>query len=143
MALKRRNRADAAFSMASMTDIIFLLLLFFVISSTMTTPNDIQVNLPESSAKTSTKQVIARVSIDKGGNYFLATNDKDVQPISPDQLEPRIMQVVSQDTANTYVALYADQDIAYKEVVRILDIANKNKLKLVIATKPLPTKNTE
>lgn len=143
MALKRRNKADAAFSMASMTDIIFLLLLFFVISSTMTSPNDIQVNLPESGANTSTKQVVARVSIDKSGNYFLATNEQDAQPISPEQLEPQIMQIVSKDTANTYVALYADQDIAYKEVVRVLDIANKNKLKLVIATKPSPVKKTE
>ncbi|MGC3978313.1 MAG: biopolymer transporter ExbD [Paludibacteraceae bacterium] len=143
MALKRRNRAEAAFSMASMTDIIFLLLLFFVISSTMTTPNDIQVNLPESSAKTSTKQVIARVSIDKSGNYFLATDDKDVQPIAPELLESQIMQIVAKDMANTYVALYADQDIAYKEVVRVLDIANKNKLKLVIATKPQPLQKSD
>lgn len=141
MALKRRNRADAAFSMASMTDIIFLLLLFFVISSTMTTPNDISVNLPESSANKSTKQVVARVSIDKTGNYFLAHGDQDVQPISVEQLEPQILQIVSQDTLNTYIALYADQDIAYKQVVKVLDIANKNKLKLVIATKPSP--NTE
>ncbi len=141
MALKRRNKADAAFSMASMTDIIFLLLLFFVISSTMTTPNDISVNLPESSANKSTKQVVARISIDKTGNYFLATGDQEVQPISVEQLEPQILQVVSQDTANTYIALYADQDIAYKQVVKVLDIANKNKLKLVIATKSSP--NTE
>lgn len=143
MALKRRNKADAAFSMASMTDIIFLLLLFFVISSTMTSPNDIQVNLPESGAKSSTKQVVARVSIDKSGNYFLATQEQDAQPVSVDQLEPQIMQIVANDTANTYLALYADQDIAYKEVVRVLDIANKNKLKLVIATKPSPNKNAE
>lgn len=141
MALKRRNKVDAAFSMASMTDIIFLLLLFFVISSTMTTPNDISVNLPESSANKSTKQIVARISIDKTGNYFLATGDQEVQPISVEQLEPQILQVVSQDTANTYIALYADQDIAYKQVVKVLDIANKNKLKLVIATKSSP--NTE
>ena len=143
MALKRRNRAEAAFSMASMTDIIFLLLLFFVISSTMTSPNDINVNLPESSASKSTKQVIARVSIDKQGNYFLATGSQEAQPIAVEQLEPQIMHVVSQDTANTFVALYADQDIAYKEVVKVLDIANRNKLKLVIATKPAPNKRTE
>lgn len=109
----------------------------------MTSPNDIQVNLPESGAKSSTKQVVARVSIDKSGNYFLATQEQDAQPVSVDQLEPQIMQIVANDTANTYLALYADQDIAYKEVVRVLDIANKNKLKLVIATKPSPNKNAE
>lgn len=109
----------------------------------MTSPNDIQVNLPESGAKSSTKQIVARVSIDKSGNYFLATPEQDVQPVAVEQLEQQIMQVVAQDTANTYVALYADQDIAYKEVVRVLDIANKNKLKLVIATKPSPNQKTE
>lgn len=135
MALKRRNRAEAGFSMSSMTDIIFLLLLFFVISSTMTTPNDISVNLPESRSEKSTKQVVARVSIDKDGNYFLASGNEDAKPVDPVMLESSILNIVRNDTANTYLALYADQDIAYKEVVRVLDIANANKLKLVIATK--------
>ena len=102
----------------------------------MTTTNDINVNLPESGAEKSVKQVVARVSIDNTGNYFLATGDNKAQPVTVEQLEPEIMNIVSRDTANTYLALYADQDIAYKEVVKVLDIANRNKLKLVIATKP-------
>ncbi|MHB9056040.1 MAG: ExbD/TolR family protein [Paludibacteraceae bacterium] len=133
MALKRRTKAEAGFSMSSMTDIIFLLLLFFVISSTMTTPNDIKINLPQSGAKTATKQVVARVSIDKDGKYYVAGDREKAIEVSPDMLELQILNLVAKDTA-TYLALYADQDIAYKEVVRVLDIANKNKLKLVIAT---------
>ena len=119
--------------MSSMTDIIFLLLLFFVISSTMTTPNDIKINLPQSGAKTATEQVVARVSIDKEGQYFLASGKEKAVQVLPDMLEQQILNIVEQDTA-TFLALYADKDIAYKEVVRVLDIANKNKLKLVIAT---------
>lgn len=119
--------------MSSMTDIIFLLLLFFVISSTMTTPNDIKINLPQSGANTATEQVVARVSIDKDGQYFLASGKEKAVQVLPEMLEQQILTIVEQDTA-TYLALYADQDIAYKEVVRVLDIANKNKLKLVIAT---------
>lgn len=119
--------------MSSMTDIIFLLLLFFVISSTMTTPNDIKINLPQSGAKTATEQVVARVSIDKDGQYFLGSGKEKAVQVLPEMLEQQILNIVAQDTA-TYLALYADQDIAYKEVVRVLDIANKNKLKLVIAT---------
>lgn len=133
MALKRRTKAEAGFSMSSMTDIIFLLLLFFVISSTMTTPNDIKVNLPQSGAKTATKQVVARVSIDKDGKYYVAGDREKAIEVSPDMLELQILNLVAKDTS-TYLALYADQDIAYKEVVRVLDIANKHKLKLVIAT---------
>lgn len=133
MALKRRTKAEAGFSMSSMTDIIFLLLLFFVISSTMTTPNDIKINLPQSGAETATKQVVARVSIDKEGKYYVAGDKEKATEVSPDMLEQQILSLVARDTA-TFLALYADQDIAYKEVVRVLDIANKNKLKLVIAT---------
>ena len=133
MAVKRRSKVESGFSMSSMTDIIFLLLLFFVISSTMTTPNDIKINLPQSGAKTATEQVVARVSIDKEGQYFLASGKEKAVQVLPDMLEQQILNIVEQDTA-TFLALYADKDIAYKEVVRVLDIANKNKLKLVIAT---------
>ena len=133
MALKRRSRLESGFPMSSMTDIIFLLLLFFVISSTMTTPNDIKINLPQSGAKTATEQVVARVSIDKEGKYYIAGNKEKAVEVSPEMLEEQIMNLISRDTA-TFLALYADQKITYKEVVRVLDIANKNKLKLVIAT---------
>lgn len=135
MALKRRSKVESGFAMSSMTDIIFLLLLFFVISSTMTTPNDIKINLPQSASETSTKQVIARVSIDKDGQYFLASGKEKAVQVLPEMLEQSIMTIVEQDTA-TFLALYADKEIAYKKVVHVLDIANKNDLKLVIATSP-------
>ena len=99
----------------------------------MTTPNDIKINLPQSGAKTATEQVVARVSIDKEGQYFLASGKEKAVQVLPEMLEQQILNIVEQDTA-TFLALYADKDIAYKEVVRVLDIANKNKLKLVIAT---------
>jgi len=122
--------------MASMTDIIFLLLLFFVISSTMSTPNDIKINLPQSKSTTTTKSIIARVSINNQGEFFVAEGNAEPQAIAPELLESFIMNLVAKDTS-TYIALYADQEIAYKEVVRVLDIANQNKIKLVIATKSI------
>jgi biopolymer transport protein ExbD len=134
MALKRRNKVEASFSMSSMTDIIFLLLIFFVISSTMSSPNDIKINLPQSKASTTTKQVIAKVSIDKDGNYFIAVGSDQPVAIAAEALEAQIMSLVAKDSS-TYIALHADQEIAYKEVVKVLDIANQHKLKLVIATK--------
>ena len=134
MGLNKRSKIDASFSMASMTDIIFLLLLFFIISSTMSSPNDIKLNLPQSKADTSTKSVIAKVSIDSTGNYFVAKGDEPAVPIAAELLEPFILDLVAQDTT-TFIALHADQNIAYKEVVKVLDIANQHKLKLVIATK--------
>ncbi len=136
MALKRRTKVEASFSMSSMTDIIFLLLIFFVISSTMSSPNDIKINLPQSKATSTTKSVIAKVSIDAQGNYFIAVGGGQPNPIASDALETEIMGLVEKDSS-TYIALHADQDIAYKEVVKVLDIANQHKLKLVIATKSI------
>lgn len=134
MALKKRSKVEAGFSMSSMTDIVFLLLLFFIMASTMSSPNDIKINLPQSKAKSSTKSVIAKVTIDAEGKYFVAKGSAAPQEIPAELLESYIMDLVAQDTT-TYIALHADQDIAYKEVVKVLDIANQNKLKLVIATK--------
>ena len=112
----------------------FLLLLFFVMASTMSSPNDIKINLPQSRANTSTRAVVAKVSRDGEGNYFVARGNARPERVQPELLENYIMDLVAQDST-TYIALHADQDIAYKEVVRVLDIANQHKLKLVIATK--------
>ncbi|MBR1427069.1 MAG: biopolymer transporter ExbD [Paludibacteraceae bacterium] len=134
MALKRRNRVEATFAMSSMTDLIFLLLLFFVMASTMSSPNDIKINLPQAKARTNTKQVVAKVSIDNLGNYFVAVGKQKPQPIEQEALEGYLSGLQQQDSA-MYIALHADQDIAYKEVVYVLDIANQHKMKMVLATK--------
>ena len=134
MALKKRNRVEATFAMSSMTDLVFLLLLFFVMASTMSSPNDIKINLPTSRAQKATRPQVAKVSIDNLGNYFVAVgNEKPVQ-IDPDALEPYLAQIQASDTT-MYIALHADEDVAYKEVVRVLDIANEHHMKLVVATK--------
>jgi len=134
MSLKKRIKAEAGFSMSSMTDIIFLLLLFFIMASTMSSPNDIKLNLPQSKSSNSTRSVIAKVSIDGSGRFFVAKGNAKPEQIAPEMLETYILDLVAQDST-TYIALHADQDIAYKEVVRVLDIANQHKLKLVVATK--------
>lgn len=134
MALKRRNRVEATFAMSSMTDLIFLLLLFFVMASTMSSPNDIKINLPTSRAKTTTKQVVAKVSIDNLGNYYVALGRQKPVTIAVDELEGYLSSIQQQDSS-MYVALHADQDIPYRDVVHVLDIANQHKMKIVIATK--------
>ncbi|MCQ2313058.1 MAG: biopolymer transporter ExbD [Paludibacteraceae bacterium] len=131
---KRRNKVEAMFAMSSMTDLIFLLLLFFVMASTMSSPNDMKINLPQARAKTTTRQVVAKVSIDNVGNYFVALGKEKPIAISPDDLEAYLCSIQQQDST-MYVALHADQDIAYKEVVKVLDIANEYKMKVVLATK--------
>ena len=138
MSLKRRNKVTATFAMSSMTDLIFLLLLFFVMASTMSSPNDIKINLPQARAKTATKKVVAKVSIDNLGNYFVGIGNAKQKPIAAEDLEAYLSTIQQQDSA-MYIALHADEDILYKEVVRVLDIANEHKMKLVVATKRCPT----
>ena len=134
MALKRRNRVEASFAMSSMTDLVFLLLLFFVMASTMSSPNDIKINLPTSRAQKVTRPQVAKVSIDNLGNYFVALGKAKPVAIDPDNLENYLANIQASDTT-MYIALHADEDVAYKEVVRVLDIANENHMKLVVATK--------
>lgn len=134
MALKRRNRVEAMFSMSSMTDLIFLLLIFFVMASTMSAPNDIKINLPTAKAQTNTRQVVAKVFIDNLGNYSVAIGKEKPHAVEPDMLEAYLSQIQAQDST-MFIALHADEDIAYKEVVSVLDIANEHHMKLVIATK--------
>lgn len=134
MALKRRNKVEATFAMSSMTDLIFLLLLFFVLVSTMSSPNDIKINLPQSYAQTATKQVVAKVSIDNLGNYYVALGRQKPVAIDVNNLEA-YLTTVQQSDSTMCIALHADQDIPYREIVNVLDIANKHKMKIVIATK--------
>ena len=134
MSLKRRNRVEATFAMSSMTDLVFLLLLFFVMASTMLSPNDIKINLPTSRAQKVSRPQVAKVSIDNLGNYFVALGKGKPVQVAPESLEAYLSTIQASDTT-MYIALHADEDVAYKEVVRVLDIANEHKMKLVVATK--------
>ena len=117
-----------------MTDLIFLLLIFFVMASTMSAPNDIKINLPSSKAQTNTRQVVAKVFIDNLGTYSVAIGKDKPVVVEPEMLDAYLCRIQEQDST-MYIALHADQDIAYKEVVHVLDIANQHHMKLVIATK--------
>jgi biopolymer transport protein ExbD len=134
MALKQNSKIDASFSMASMTDIIFLLLLFFMITSTVVSPNAIKVLLPESKQQTSAKP-ITRVIIDKDLNYYVAFGKEEERQVDFDGIEPFLQERILAEP-DMYVALYADENIPYRELVRVLNICNENKFKLVLATRP-------
>ena len=134
MSLKKRNRVEATFAMSSMTDLVFLLLLFFVMASTMSSPNDIKINLPTSRAQNVTRPQVAKVSIDNIGNYFVAIGKEKPVQIDPESLEGYLSGFQASDST-MYIALHADEDVAYKEVVRVLDIANEHHMRLVVATK--------
>ena len=131
--LKRRNKVSPQFSMSSMTDIIFLLLIFFMITSTMVSPNAIKVLLPQSSQQTSAKP-LTRVIIDRDLNYYTAFGNDDDMPIVFEELTDFQIDC-SQKEPEMYVALYADESVPYKEIVKVLNIANENQFKVVLATR--------
>jgi biopolymer transport protein ExbD len=110
--------------MASMTDIIFLLLIFFMITSTMVSPNAIKVLLPQGRQQTSAKP-LTRVIIDKNLNFYTAFGNEDEMPIDLEEL-PAFLQRCAEKEPDMYVALYADEAVPYREIVRVLNIASCN-----------------
>lgn len=120
--------------MASMTDVIFLLLIFFMVTSTVVFPNAIKVNLPQSSQQAAAKP-LSRVTIDADLNYYVAFGNEREQPTDIDNLVDFLLKTREREP-EMFVAIYADQSVPYGEVVKILDLANKHNLKMVLATAP-------
>ncbi|MFA7493521.1 MAG: biopolymer transporter ExbD [Proteiniphilum sp.] len=134
MALKQRFTIESNFSMASMTDVIFLLLIFFMITSTFVVPNSIQVLLPRSQQQTQAKP-ITRVTIDKDLKYYVANANEREKQVTFEEITPFLQSAYTADPS-IFVALYADETVPYREIVRVLDIANQNKFKMVLMTRP-------
>lgn len=134
MSLKRKTKISPTFSMASMTDIIFLLLIFFMITSTMISPNAIKVLLPQGNKQTTAK-TISRVVIDKDLNIYAATGNDKEKKVTLEEL-PAVLGEAVNDTTDLYVSLYADESVPYKNIVEVLNIANENNFKMVLATRP-------
>ena len=133
MALKRRTKVTEDFSMASMTDVIFLLLIFFMVTSTVVIPNAIKVTLPQSQKQTAAKP-LTRVTIDANLNNFVAFGKQKEVQVSYQEITPFLQDCYAKEP-EMYVALYADESIPYREIVRILNIANENHFKMVLAAR--------
>lgn len=134
MALKRPHDMMAMFSMASMTDVIFLLLIFFMITSTFVFPTALEVNLPQSSVQTALKPG-TRVYIDKDSRFFASFGDEQPQPIEATSLLA-FLQLAQQNEPDGFIAIYADEEVPYGKIVEVLDLGARNNLKMVLATKP-------
>ena len=135
---KRRTKVSPTFNMASMTDIIFLLLIFFMITSTMVSPNAIKVLLPQGKKQTTVKAT-ARVVIDKDLNLYAAAGNEKEEPVTLEEL-PQVLNAQVTDSTELFVSLYADEAVPYRNIVEILSIANENHFKMVLATRP-PSNN--
>jgi len=129
MDIRGRNKIDPSFNMSSMTDIVFLLLIFFMITSTLVTTNALDILLPKASGKTENKKSVA-VSITKKSVYYI-----DKKKISEKNLEKELISTLSNYKKPTIV-LRAEVGVPIEKAVRIMDIANRNRYKVILAVRP-------
>ena len=135
MALKRQHDMLVAFSMASMTDVIFLLLVFFMVTSTFVFPTALEIKLPQSSEQTPLKPA-TRVFVDAEGAYFVSYDEGEPQPVEADRLIDYLTVIHAQDSTAAF-AVYADEAVPYGKVVEVLNAGAGASLKMVLATRPM------
>ena len=127
MKLKGRNKVNPEFSMASMTDIVFLLLIFFML--TANSPNALDLLLPKAKGKSTNTQNVS-VTINSNLEYFV-NNER----INGEYIEIELKKALQGQEKPTII-LRAEENVAIKEAVNVMDIANKNSYKVILAVRP-------
>jgi biopolymer transport protein ExbD len=127
MKLKGRNKISPEFSMASMTDIVFLLLIFFML--TANSPNALDLLLPKAKGKSTNTQNVS-VTINKDLQYFV-----NGERINGEYIEIELKKALEGQEKPT-VILRAEESVAIKEAVHVMDIANRNNYKVILAVRP-------
>ena len=133
MAIKRTTQARADISMSSMTDIVFLLLIFFLVTSTLVNPNALKLLLPKSTGQVSAKATVS-VSIKDWGNdvYTYHINGSET-PESYEQVEDDLVELLQLEEDPTF-SIYSDETVPVREVVAMMNIAKRNHYKVILAT---------
>lgn len=137
MGLKRRQRVEPEFSLAAMIDVIFLLLMFFMLTSKFVTPNALNLSLPSSSSTTMASPALA-VSIDANSNFYFELDGRATK-IVKEKLQASLeakMRSMGKTPENTTITVVAEKTVPVDDVVYVLDIANRMKLKTILATDP-------
>ena len=127
MKLRGRNQIRPEFNMSSMTDVVFLLLIFFMIASTLAKQlNTIEVKLPQAEGKTENRSTVA-VTITNANQYFI-----DSEKVTKRRLENQLISILS-SMETPSIVLRTEKKVAIDEVVYVMNIANKNGVKVVLA----------
>jgi len=127
MKLKGRNKVSPEFSMSSMTDIVFLLLVFFMLTSNA--PNALDLLLPKAKGKSTNTQNVS-VTIDKNLRYFVNN-----EQINGEYIEVELKKALAGQEKPTII-LRAEESVAIREAVNVMDIANRNNYKVILAVRP-------
>lgn len=123
--------------MASMTDVIFLLLVFFMVTSTFIFPTALEVNLPQSVEQTQLKPM-TRIYVMEDGTLWGAYNDAEPQEFASDSVLVEFLGTVQQQDPESGIAVYGDEAVPYGRVIDVLNLGAENDLKMVLATTPRP-----
>jgi biopolymer transport protein ExbD len=129
MAIGNRNKVGVSFSNAGMSDIVFLLLLFFMLTSTLVQPTALKVLLPKGTTQSNARPMTT-VSITKDHQYYI-----EDQPINIENLEAALQAKVGSNP-EIYISVHADRSVPLEYVVNVMNIAAKNQYKLILATTP-------
>lgn len=129
MAISSKNKVSVNLSNAGMSDIVFLLLLFFMLTSTLVHPTALKLLLPKGATQTSARPMTT-VSITKDLQYYI-----EDQPIALENLEAALQSKVGSNP-ETYVSVHTDRSVPVEYVVNVMNIAAKNQYKLILATTP-------
>ena len=127
MKFKGRNKISPEFSMSSMTDVVFLLLIFFMLTSNA--PNALDLLLPKAKGKSTSSQNVS-VTIEKNLNYFVNN-----QQINGEYIEIELKKALK-DQENPTIILRAEESVAIREAVKVMDVANRNQFKVILAVRP-------
>ncbi|KGN71354.1 biopolymer transporter ExbD [Porphyromonas sp. COT-239 OH1446] len=134
MSLKRKSRITEAFSMASMTDVIFLLLIFFLVTSTIIVPNALKVSLPSAERQVKSELPALGISLTEQLECFLSEGNAPATPITLEELEQRL-GIYSAEHPEAFVSIHADERVPYQRVMELINIASRANLRVVLATK--------
>ena len=135
MALKRNTKVDAQFSVSSMTDIVFLLLIFFLVTSTLINPNALKLLLPKSTGQVNAKATVSVSIKDWGDDTYTYHVNGDQDPLPYEEVEAELVNLLSQEEDPTF-SIYSDQTVPVGEVVGMMNIAKRNHYKVILATQP-------
>ena len=130
MELRSRNKIQTGASMSSMTDLVFLLLIFFIILSTLVSPYALPVDLPASRNKSLQKPKIS-VTINDRNEFFINSNK-----VAEADFESEFIAIIGTQEDNKSIVLHVDKVVPTGEMVKVLDVAKRNDCKIVLATKP-------
>lgn len=122
--------------MASMTDVVFLLLVFFMVTSTFIFPTALEVNLPQSTEQTLLKPV-TRVYVLPDGSLKGAYGDNEPMDLADDTALISFLRSVQEQDPESGIAVYGDVDVPYGRVIEVLNLGAQNDLKMVLATTPI------